>query len=321
MERSRPTYLHLHLPHPLPLPLLQATSLAHPATAAACATTASMGRCAPYMRVECLLEHTCVHCPACQKPDMSTIPPRPSSALQLHGFVFSRVKLSCAAAAGPRVAAFLTPPHPISRPHFCFVLGKTAQIWHSHTPSTWSQRPPVPHPPLPYTHVCRYFRFLGNCVPCPAQHGTVIGYLVVVALLWVLINVAFARSVETLVIVINFCQFISIVVSFSLQWPATVGGWGQVTGAHGAQLTVLSLSYWICSRAWMWAACCKDRPAACPPVCPPLLPAAPLSSCAAARCTMTAVSVNGPHSHTSLYTCSTLTCRTAAVLYRSCTAL
>ncbi|GFR39733.1 hypothetical protein Agub_g215 [Astrephomene gubernaculifera] len=64
-----------------------------------------------------------------------------------------------------------------------------------------------------------YFRFLGNCVTCPHQRSTVLGYLVVLALLWIVINVSFARSVENLMVVVNFCQLLSIIVGFSLNWP------------------------------------------------------------------------------------------------------
>ncbi|KAG2448436.1 hypothetical protein HYH02_006328 [Chlamydomonas schloesseri] len=64
-----------------------------------------------------------------------------------------------------------------------------------------------------------HYRFLGNCVSCPADASAVIGYLLVMALLWITINVSFARAVENLMVIINFCQMLSIVVGFSLNWP------------------------------------------------------------------------------------------------------
>ncbi|GLC59944.1 hypothetical protein PLESTB_001556600 [Pleodorina starrii] len=65
-----------------------------------------------------------------------------------------------------------------------------------------------------------YFRFLGNCVSCPRNKSNVLGYLLVLASLWILINVWLARAVENLMVIVNFCQFMSIVVSFSLNWPS-----------------------------------------------------------------------------------------------------
>jgi hypothetical protein len=66
-------------------------------------------------------------------------------------------------------------------------------------------------------------RFLGNCVSCPNDGTKVIGYLVVLALLWIVINLWFARAVENLMVIVGFCQLMSIVVTFSLNWPSMVG--------------------------------------------------------------------------------------------------
>ncbi|EFJ40756.1 hypothetical protein VOLCADRAFT_99335 [Volvox carteri f. nagariensis] len=57
-----------------------------------------------------------------------------------------------------------------------------------------------------------YFRFLGNCVPCPRNKSNVLGYLIILASLWILINVWFARAVENLMVIVNFCQLMSIVL-------------------------------------------------------------------------------------------------------------
>ncbi|PNH08685.1 hypothetical protein TSOC_004720, partial [Tetrabaena socialis] len=65
-----------------------------------------------------------------------------------------------------------------------------------------------------------HYRLLGNCVRCPGQATSVAGYLLVLAAVWIVINVSFARTIEHLMVVVNFCQLLSIVVSFSLNWPA-----------------------------------------------------------------------------------------------------
>jgi hypothetical protein len=45
-----------------------------------------------------------------------------------------------------------------------------------------------------------YRRLLGNCVTCPKVKSNMVGYLIILVLFWVIVNVSFARSVEHLMV-------------------------------------------------------------------------------------------------------------------------
>ncbi|KXZ55131.1 hypothetical protein GPECTOR_3g282 [Gonium pectorale] len=51
------------------------------------------------------------------------------------------------------------------------------------------------------------------------RKSNVVGYLLVLAMLWIVVNLSFARTVENLMTIVNFAQLLSIVVGFSLNWP------------------------------------------------------------------------------------------------------
>lgn len=73
-------------------------------------------------------------------------------------------------------------------------------------------------------------RFLGQCVKCPkSAAAAVTGQLVVMALIWVVINVAFARDLEIMDILLNFCQYISIIGG----WLGACSAWGWFPWVRG----------------------------------------------------------------------------------------